>query len=373
MLDVGGTEYRLSDMRKIGTWALQEHGQAIPPETRVGDNGLRYGHLLDPRIPILLESRRRYQFTSWPELTRILDECWRYAERDEWDERPEAIPAALEKYFVPHRVTPFTVTPEMRLEDLLTQLRDLNGEYSDLISVKKEDINWKVAATSTNRIDREAALQKLWGACGPTAQSILERLVAVGGAPVTTYRRVFEGVEDARLLEAFLKIGVRETVLIQICEPSVHHFTIEKRPDGTAYLVQGYISAYSALWWAGAKGSDRDPFFTATGKTAVELGKARKEYGLGQPIPIDTFAGLMCQYLLADVHGAKSGQAWRTLPFNPAGTVDDDRWAGNSIILELDVIQLADEAAARRTLGDSGANLPLTTLLMREGEHLLNR
>lgn len=370
MLEVGGIEYRLSDMRKIGERAQQQHGNALRPQTKLGEAGLLWSHLLDPRVPVLLESRRRYVFTSWSELIRILDECWHY---DAVGEETPRIPIALKKYYVPHRVKPFEVPKDMHMEDLLKVLREQTGEYSELMSVQKEDINWKVAETAPKRLDREAALQKLWGACGPTAQSFAERLVGLGGCPVTTYRRVFEGAEDAWLLEAFLRVGVGETVLIQICEPSVHHITIEKRPDGSVYLLQGYLGSFSALWWNGVKGSDRDPFFTATGTVATELVKARKEYGLGQPIPIDKFAGLMCKYLLADVHGPKSGLAWSKLPFNPGLAKDDDRWVGNSIILEVDVIQLADEGAARKALGDAGRNLPLTTLVMGEAERMLNK
>lgn len=370
MLDVGDREYRLSDMRKIGEQAEKQHGNALRPETPVGEAGLRYGHLLDPRIPILLESRKRFQFKTWPELIQILDNCWRY--EGEGENVPH-IPSALEKYYVPHRVTPFPITPQMRLEDLLKRLREVTGGYSDLITVAKEDVNWQVAATAPKRVDREAALQKLWGVCGATAQSLVERLVGLDGCPVTTYRRTFEGAEDAWLLEAFLKIPVSETVLIQICEPSVHHITIEKRPDGTAYLLQGYLSAYSALWWAGVKGSDRAPFLTATGTAATKLTEVRKVYGLGRPIPMNDFAGLLCQYLLADRHGPQSGKAWSKLPFHPGAVADDDRWVGNSIILEVDVIQLANESAARKALNDNGQNLPLTTLVMREAETMLNK
>lgn len=369
MLEIGGIEYRLTELKKIGARAEREHGTSIRSQTPVGAAGLTYGHLLDPRIPILLESRKRYRFDSWPELARILDECWRY---DEEDERTQVIPPELEKYFVPFRVKPFTVTPEMRMQDLLRQVREVTGEPSELITVPKEDVSWE-SARSSDRITRENALQKLWGACGPASQSLNERLVAVGGLPAVTYERIFEGAEDARLLEAFLQIGVSETVLIQISERSIHEFTIEKRPDGKAYLHQGYLSGYSALWWAGARGTDRSPFFTLTGTSATKMREKRDVYGQGRPIPLERFAELLGRYLFADVHGTESAQVWSELPFNPGASDEDRRWAGNSIALQVKVIELANESAARKALRDSGQNLPITTLVMREAERLLNK
>lgn len=369
MLEITGTEYRLEDLRKIGQQAEETHGTKIRPETRLGHDDLLYRHLLDPRVPILLTSRKRYKFASWTELFRVLDDSWRYNEKDE---RTQAIPQAVEKYFVPYRIKPFTVTSEMRMEDLLTTLREHSGEPSELITVPNEDVSW-AQARSADRLSRENALQKLWGACGPASQSLNERLVGLGGAPVVTYQRIFEGVEDARLLEAFLRIGVRETLFIQISERSIHEFTIEKRPDGTAYLHQGYLSGYSAMWWAGVKGSDRSPFFSLTGTNATKMGEARNTYGLGRPIPLDRFAELMGGYLLADVHGPKAAQVWAQLPFNPGAAEEDSRWAGNSIALEVKVIQLADETAARKALGDGAGKTPLTTLIMREAEGLLNK
>lgn len=378
MLEIDGIEYRVSDLRGIGAQAEKEHPKPIDPKTEIGKAGLCYGHLLDPRVAILLDSRKRYRFRSWTELSQILNKWWRY---DPQDEHSQAIPAALEQYYVPFRRDPYKLTDEMYLDDLLEQWRKHTGTHSDLIEVRKANTNWDYAANSPNRKLRESALQALWGVCGNAAQSLVDRLAALGGRPVRTFHRDFEGAEDARLLEAFLKLRVRETMLIQICEPSAHQFTIEKRPDHTAYLHQGYISAYSALWWAGAPGAERDPYFTATGTIAKELIKVRNTYGLGKAIPLDEFASALCTYLLADVHGPESVAAWRRLPFNPGQIEDDDRRAGRTvtiklkdeeppepkpIILKVEVIQLADEKAVRKELDDGGKNEPLTTLVMRE-------
>src|SRR4051812_11447399 len=50
MLEIGGVEYRVEDMRKLGVAAQKKHGQGLAEATPVGPAGLTWGHLLDPRI-----------------------------------------------------------------------------------------------------------------------------------------------------------------------------------------------------------------------------------------------------------------------------------------------------------------------------------
>lgn len=368
MLEIADIEYRFADIEQIGLAAKDKIGKRLTDTTPVGPDGLVWGHLLDSRIRILLESPARYRFTNWDQLSRTLNASWAFEEENE---RTHYIPTAISGHVVLPRTAPFPIPPNTTLEALFAGVRQASGTHSDLVSIPKPDESWATAASAAAKIDRHNALQKLWGVCGAASQSLIERLYSAGAGPVETFNRVFEGAHDARLLEALLKLPVRETVFIHIAEPAIHEFTIEKRPDGQAYLHQGYLSAYSAMWWAGIKGADVPPFFTLTGKPAELMREHREMFGLGQPIMMETFAWMMYSYLLSDTHGENSGNAWKKLPFNPGIAEEDERWKGRSIVLQVKGFQLADEAGARKALADKGRNLPLTTLIMAESGRLL--
>jgi hypothetical protein len=358
---VGDELYTLSQLRKIGEEVKHKYDtdlgfQKAFKETNPVYKDLTWKQMLDPRINILINSAERYQFESWTALQEAIDSIWGTGE--------EKIPEKINSDYK-MKLEEGPMKFEGSLEDLIEKL----GSKSEWVQLKVDEL-WEAAKKSTNQKEAIRNLQTLWGACGPSAQALIERIAALGGKPKKILDKYCVGKYDASELQTLLLLPVKGTTLIQINEEKIHQYTIEKRTDGKAYFHQGYLSGYTAYWWAGLV-NDVEPFLTLGAKAAEEIKKQRDIYGKLKAIPLETLASKLGEYLLTDVHGEASDKIWRTMPFHPEGS-EELRWKGKTITLQVEVYQMGNESAVHQALEDTEETLPLIKLVMTETKKLID-
>jgi len=162
----------------------------------------------------------------------------------------------------------------------------------------------------------------LWDVCGQTAEYLISRMHDLAGKVELELELTLKGAEGVSTLKKILLSPVKQISLINIGNPQIHEFTIEKRPsDQAAVLHQGYLSAYNALWWAGL---EEDLIHLKAGdKAAIEA--KRDNYGKGRPINLEELAHNLAGFMSAKMINSPEAQAaWRQLPFHPNAKLDFD-------------------------------------------------
>lgn len=199
--------------------------------------------------------------------------------------------------------------------------------------------------TAENYKKHEGLFSAAWGACGPTAASLLGRLNDLGVRMEQRSKKRYAGSAGGKELIELIGADVKQVTLLNIYDPSIHEFTLELHPDGKAVLHQGYIGAYSALWFAGLQElSDEElrgtlsAATTSYGEQSAKYGAAvssdrlgtlkkeimriRDEYGRGQVLDRDklrAFAETLGVFVGAGhANNPTASEAWKRLPFQPA-------------------------------------------------------
>lgn len=359
-LVVGGKFYDTSVLRHLGEpvknkFDTDKAFQEKFTDEYVVEGGLTWKQLTDQRVGILAGSGDRFSFRNWQEVQ---------AGVAPWGaDGSDPIPKSLLRYKLEVEENKFAAYPRLEAAVAALGSRDIPLEG---ISI---DARWNKLKLATTKKEALIEIQSLWGVCGSSAQTLIERIWAAGGKPKMIHGKSHVDKHDAAELAGLLALPVANTTFIQINEPLIHQFTIEKRPDGKAYLHQGFISNYNALWWVGMA-EDIAPHLTLTGKKAEDMIAVRDKYGMGRPINIGSLAMGLRNYLEAGLHGEVSAKIWSTLPLNPVAS-EEMRWADQPIILNAQFYQLEDERAARQKLEAYNATAPLIELVMLETSKLL--
>jgi hypothetical protein len=88
---------------------------------------------------------------------------------------------------------------------------------------------------------------------------------------------------------------------------SIHDCIVEVHNGGAAYLIQGYMSGYSALWWL-----SRTPIDVVMGTPVIGLDGMRETWGQMRQINATTLGILYGNYL-----ASPNLENWKELPFHP--------------------------------------------------------
>ncbi|MEU1587839.1 hypothetical protein [Micromonospora sp. NPDC005710] len=193
-----------------------------------------------------------------------------------------------------------------------------------------------------------------WANCGMAAFQIREQLSAAGGKPTRLKHGGTYGAGGGDALKKALlaKPASAATVLLLDCQfPQVHNFIIEVHHDGSRYLAQGYQGTYYAHWWLGINDS-----YSAK-EVPPGILALRERYGLGRAISPEDYATLL-DGLVAAISSdwQRTADQWPALPFNPdRQEIDGIRRRSGSPTLLVEAFELAEPAAARKALGDTGA------------------
>ena len=164
---------------------------------------------------------------------------------------------------------------------------------------------------------REKQYSNAWGTCGNTVEFLTARINDLGGDVCLESEVVVAGASGGEQLKRILTAPVEVLVVINIINPLIHEFVIEKRPeDQTAVLQQGYLSAYYATWWARLEESR----ISLDGEARAKVVDMRDQYGGEQPIDLTAFADKLAAFLRAPTIDSDAAyKAWQTLPFHPLG------------------------------------------------------
>ena len=355
------TERRIIDLGKAVNEQLKadEAFQKIftPDLPLAGGGGLTATRMGDPRVIALAAAKERYRFDSWEGLETTLSKSWPEFSDD-------GIPATLDSSTV--AVEPGRLLPLGSLRAAIAQL----GAIDEPV-VANVDSRWRKLEEATKARDVQAKevtgdLMTLWGACGPAAQTLIERLQLAGGDLRKVHQRDYVDKQDAADLQALLTLPVATTTLIQINEPLIHQFTIEKHADGQAFLHQGYIFNFNALWWLGLE-KDVKPHLSAQPEAVDLLRQAREKYGKMRGFDPSRIASNLSDYLALGTHGEESDKIWGRLPFNPKSS-EEVRWKGYPITLKIEIYEVGNEAKVRGGL----KAIPLIGVVMKETEELLD-
>lgn len=156
------------------------------------------------------------------------------------------------------------------------------------------------------------ALTQIWGICGMANENLILKLKSLGAKPQMIKRLKFEGKKDAESFRAFLLMPVETTTIIQISNPILHEFSIEKRENRTAFFHQGYLSKFNALWWAGLL-DDEKGLYDVNIKDLMSQHK--EKYGNLRPINLKELIYALAELLEADKFGEEAVRVWSKLPF----------------------------------------------------------
>jgi hypothetical protein len=181
-------------------------------------------------------------------------------------------------------------------------------------------VNWNPArdVTPDNVGTYDHAFRTAWSNCGQTAEYLIGRIQDLGGDVQREDTLLIGQGEGARLAQCLLTVVTRRT-LINVVNDQVHEFTIEKRSeDQGAILQQGYLSGYSAIWWAGLDAELIDAPQTAR----QDLLDMRADYGPTRAIDLITLGANLTRFLAAEqINSEAARAAWRDLPFHPNGAL----------------------------------------------------
>ncbi|WP_303315332.1 DUF4157 domain-containing protein [Flavivirga abyssicola] len=204
--------------------------------------------------------------------------------------------------------------------------------------------------------------QTAWGSCGMANEALIHRLTSLNTQPKILKRVNFVGADMASALAALLELPVTATTLIQVANPLIHEFTLEKRTDNNSFLHQGYISNFNAAWWAGLADTDI-PHFTMLGPEKSKMIESREEWGKGQPINVGKIANGLKKFMLNDTFGKGALEAWKHLPFPVEKNLETKH---GKLSFMTTVFQLQNEKAAVEALSKYGKTQSLTEKIMRE-------
>lgn len=211
-----------------------------------------------------------------------------------------------------------------------------------------------------------AKAAKDWFNCGNASRS-LQLELDNAGARLKQIKHVFlkRSPEAGKELLALLNEGRGRHVLLDCSFMNIHSWTIERIPDDTCFLVQGYQGQYSAFWWQGIT----DEPASVRGATAhPEAVKLRERYGLGQPLArenVETMHGTLAQMLVgapakekqkegeerdlgdASVFGPPGVALWKRLPFFPPEPEQTVRESPAELIVSVWEVQDPDSVRKR--------------------------
>lgn len=210
----------------------------------------------------------------------------------------------------------------------------------------------------------KSGFDTLWTSCGQATESLLKRLDSLGARRLKLGSFEFKGAAGASPLAKLIKLPVRATTLLVLRDPSVHEFTIEKHPDGRAWLHQAYISNFSALWWAGL--DLEEPQLDHL--VAARVTENRNAIGNRNVINIIAFANAMRHYMEQDNYGEAALAAWNRLPFVP--NESNIRTLQGKVQFTVEAFQLAGESEVRAALHDIHAQYPFFELVLREAREI---
>jgi hypothetical protein len=163
-------------------------------------------------------------------------------------------------------------------------------------------------------VDHRRRFSYAWSTCGQTGEHLTSRLGDLGADIQRENETSFPQGQGAAL-RALLVADVQVLTIFEIFNMRQHHFVIEKRPnDQQAIMQQGFISAYTATWWAGLTPG------LHTLKTAdlATMTQVRSAWGLAQPVDLGQLGTLLGAFLAEprlNTQGALA--AWDALPFLP--------------------------------------------------------
>jgi hypothetical protein len=264
----------------------------------------------------------------------------------------------------PSRLSPEQRTRPMPLEDVLDPRAAKWANISPGDAWEKARNPDRFGATAAKN-----AFDYLWTSCGQASESLQQRLEAAGGRLIELAKLEYIGTADANKLGALLKLPVRDTTLLVVRDPGLHEFTIEKHSNGNCYLHQGYISNFSALWWAGL--TQEHVMGPRVKETVIA---SRAQFGNRQPIDILALADGMAAFLASDTYGEGALAAWNRLPFVPSTPKESSISTSSAQIrLVVDIFQLGDEAAVRAAFGALHSGCPLFELVLREAAEIQAR
>jgi hypothetical protein len=173
------------------------------------------------------------------------------------------------------------------------------------------------------------------------------------------------GPEAGKELLALLHEGRGRHVLLDCSFMNIHSWTIERMPDDTCFLVQGYQGQYSAFWW---QGITDEPASVPGEKAHPEAVELRRRYGLGQPLArgdVETMHDTLAQMLVgapakekqkegderdprdASVFGVPGVALWKQLPFFPPEPEQTVRESPAELIISVLEVQAPDSVRKR--------------------------
>lgn len=152
----------------------------------------------------------------------------------------------------------------------------------------------------------------MFGNCGRTAEYVRVWMAERYGATVQDDGGETFAPGAAAGLTAWLttRPAAGSVHLLDCLWRNLHNFLVELHPDGTAYLVQGYQGAYSALWWMTDAVVD-----LVSGRRVADREAIRAASGGGRPIDLTALGGALTTFV-----NDRSRDHWRALPFDPVQT-----------------------------------------------------
>jgi hypothetical protein len=210
-----------------------------------------------------------------------------------------------------------------------------------------------------------AALDSAFGNCGATAKNLIGRIQDLGGTvEMLAEEEGLLGDEGAATLLALLQAQHQDRVLINIGNPVIHEFVLERAPDGTFVLQQGYQGGYDALWWA-ELGHGRS---VLAGGDVPKMTVFRQDYGGSRQVDMATLRRNLTAFMKAPgLRSECARTAWQLLPFRYLHEFQDDgdpTW--NVRVWAVRTPQTVIGALAARHVVDPGYNSWLTTAVLQE-------
>lgn len=285
----------------------------------------------DPRLRgLAADDFSRWSFGDWDEVRRALD-GWNGS-------RP--YPSALSKHRAPRHP------------------QSVRTEYNPTAPVNAD-----------NLITQEKQFRNAWGVCGNTAEFFTARVQDLAGDVCLEDEFSVQGSAGGARLRDVLTSHVDERTLINVINPLIHEFIIEKRPgDQAAVLQQGYLGAYYATWWAGVVAEHL--FLQAESRERAAVVDRRDSHGQARPVDLAALGDALAALLAADrLDSGQAAAAWRKLPFHPEARPSSAE--APSFTVRIWSVHAPDKVLATVQERLSGANKDwVTQLVMQEAaEH----